>query len=93
MLKIGTLRAKDIRKIVLILYEGSFTPFSLTQLAIRIVLLHKIGAIGTRSYNVMGPPPPPRGPLTITTAMSDLGRDTEDDLRLPLVRFGILDCL
>ena len=43
LLKIGTLRAKDIRKIVLILYEGSFTPFSLTQLAIRIVLLHKIG--------------------------------------------------
>ena len=43
MLKIGALRAKDIRKIVLILYIGRFAPFPPTQLEIRVVLLHKKG--------------------------------------------------
>ena len=43
LLKIGTLRAKDIRKIVLFLYVGAFTPFTATQLAIRVVLIHKRG--------------------------------------------------
>ena len=40
LLKFDTLRAKDIRKIVLILYIGGFTPFPSTQLAIMVILLH-----------------------------------------------------
>ena len=40
-LRIGTLRAKDLRKNVLILQKGGFTPVPLTLLAIRVVLLQK----------------------------------------------------
>ena len=40
-LRIGTLRAKDLRKNVLILLKGGFTPAPLTLLAIRVVLLQK----------------------------------------------------
>ena len=43
LLKIGILRAKDIRNIVLILYVGAFAPFPPTELEIRVVLLHKRG--------------------------------------------------
>ena len=40
-LRIGTLRAKDLRKNVPILQKGGFTPAPLTLLAIRVVLLQK----------------------------------------------------
>ena len=36
------LRAKDLRKNVLILQKGGFTPAPLTLLAIRVVLLHTL---------------------------------------------------
>ena len=41
-LRIGTLRAKDLRKNVPILQKGGFTPAPLTLLAIRVVLLHTL---------------------------------------------------
>ena len=47
-LQIGTLRAKDPRKNVLILQEGGFTPATLTLLVIRVVLLHTL-------YGVLNP--------------------------------------
>ena len=40
-LRIGTLRAKDLRKNVLTLLKGGFTPAPLTLLGIRVVLLQK----------------------------------------------------
>ena len=47
-LRIGTLRAKDLRKNVSILQKGGFTPAPLTLLAIRVVLLHTL-------YGVLNP--------------------------------------
>merc|ERR1712001_442186 len=41
-LRIGTLRAKDLRKNVHILQKGGFTPAPLTLLAIRVVLLQAL---------------------------------------------------
>ena len=48
-LKIGILRAKDLRKNVPILQKGGFIPAPLTLLAIRVVLLHKMRFV--KSFN------------------------------------------